>query len=178
MLDEHFWSSYALSSVLISLRFNLAAGWHRSFSKYCRYVCREDFRPENTEDFSFEQGGTVCFSSGVYVWGFSSGLKALTRSSAAFLFMGYLPDRNQRGLIETKRRLVALELAHPLKTRGRRQALPGCAQKWEQLLPSPLRPTEGQKVKGRPKTHSQDWKMVFVPDERTFSWSALFIQLL
>lgn len=55
------------SSVSISLRFNLAAGWHRSFSKYCRYVHREGFRPENTEDFSFELGGTVCFGSGVSV---------------------------------------------------------------------------------------------------------------
>lgn len=72
-------------------------------------------------------------------------------------FVGYLPDGNQRGMAETNRKLRALELAYPLKTRGRRQAVPGCIQKREQLLPCPPRPTEGHKVKGRPRARSEKW---------------------
>lgn len=91
-------------------------------------------------------------------------------------FMGYLPDRNQRGMTETKRKLVALELAYPLKTRGRRQALPGWTQKWEQLLPSPPRPTEGHKVKGRPTARTEKWCLYQMrgPSAEVFSSSSSF----
>lgn len=54
----------------------------------------------------------------LFFW-FESTYQKFCTISVLSTFMGYLPDRNQRGMTETKRKLVALELAHPLKTRGR-----------------------------------------------------------
>lgn len=96
------------------------------------------------------------FMCELFFW-FESTYQKFCSISVLSTFMGYLPDGNQRGMTEIERKLVALELAHPLKTRGRRQALPGCIQKWEHLLPSPLRPTEGQKVKGGPTARTEKW---------------------
>lgn len=55
-------------------------------------------------------------------------------------FMGYLPDSFSHPSLVSNRKLVAVELADPLKTRGRKHALSGCIQEWEQLFPNPPRP--------------------------------------
>lgn len=52
-------------------------------------------------------------------------------------FMGYLPHSFSHPSLVSNRKLVALKLADPLKTRGRKQALSGCIQEREQLFPSP-----------------------------------------
>lgn len=84
----------------------------------------------------------------LFFW-FESTYQKFCSISLLSTFMGYLPDRNQRGMAGTKRKLVALELAYPLKTRGRRQAL--LVQKWEQFLPTHSGPQRGRSWKGDPQ---------------------------
>lgn len=81
------------------------------------------------------------FMCELFFW-FESTYQKFCSISLLSTFMGYLPDRNQRGMAGTKRKLVALELAYPLKTRGRRQAL--LVQKWEQFLPIHSGPQRGR----------------------------------
>lgn len=55
-------------------------------------------------------------------------------------FMGYLPDGFSHPSLVSNRKLVALKLADPLKTRGGKQAPSGWIQERDQLFPSPPRP--------------------------------------
>lgn len=71
--------------------------------------------------------------------------------------MGYLPDSFSHPSLVSNRKLVALELANPLKTRGRKQAISGCIQAWEQLfLSPPRRPKWVCNVKGDPQAGLQN----------------------
>lgn len=50
------------------------------------------------------------FMCELFFW-FESTYQKFCSISVLSTFVGYLPDRNQRGMTETKRKLVALELA-------------------------------------------------------------------
>lgn len=91
------------------------------------------------------------FMCELFFW-FESNYQKFCSISVLSTLVGYLPDRNQGGMTETERKLVALELAQPLRARGS-----PWMQKWEQLLPSAPSPTEGHKVKGRPTARAEKW---------------------
>lgn len=114
------------------------------------------------------------FMCELFFW-FESTHQKFCSISVLSTFMGYLPGSFSHPSLVSNRELVALELAYPLKTRGRKQALPGCIQKWEQLFPSPPRPTEGHKVKGRPAARIEKWCLYQVRVE-VFSSSSKFSQ--
>lgn len=91
-------------------------------------------------------GLVLGFMCELFFW-FESNYQKFCSISVLSTLMGYLPDRNQREMTETERKLVALELAQPLKIRGSPwmhtkmgEAFP---QKWSSCCPVHSDPQRG-----------------------------------